>query len=390
MSKKAGVAVLAAIPLAVVGGVAAFVMLLSPSPSDTAAGTCTAPVVAADGQTLPDSIGSYDAVQVRNAAVIVSVAAERGLPPAAAAIAITTAITESGLRNLANEGKFIRPPTSRVMSAAEWDTWRAVATLSLNYPNDGSAPGDWDSVGMFQGRPQAGWGGEGSPEEMVQNLLNPAYTTGRFLDRLVQVEGWETMPAWKAAQSVQISAFPLAYDRHWSDAQMLTQALAGTEVTFEGCTGDAGGATYPGLVTDSGWAAPITGARYTGGFGDVRSGYVHMGSDFAAPLGSPIYAAADGLVTHTSCLAYQGRSPCNVVVDHGTDAAGSRVQTLYVHMFPGQTHVAVGQTVTAGQHIADVGNNGRSSGPHLHFEVWIDGEAVNALPYMRSQGVDLP
>ncbi|GMA33662.1 hypothetical protein GCM10025875_37870 [Litorihabitans aurantiacus] len=374
-----------------VGGVAAFLMLGSPSDTDVAGGSCEAPVVLIDGAELPESIGSFSAVQVRNAAVIVSLAAERDLPPSAAAIGIMTAITESGLRNLANEGKFVRPANSRVMSAAEWDRWRAVAMLSLNYPNDGAAPGDWDSVGLFQGRPQAGWGGQGTDEEIVQNLLNPAYTTGRFLDELVTVEGWETMPAWKAAQTVQVSKFPMAYDAHWEDAQQLTQALTGTEVTFEGCTGDPGAAsTYPGLVADSGWAAPITGARFTGGFGDVRNGYTHMGSDFAAPLGTPIYAAADGLVTHTSCKGFQGRSPCNVMIDHGTDADGARIQTLYVHMYPGQTHVDIGQTVTAGQHIADVGNNGRSTGPHLHYEVWVNGQAVNALPYMRSQGITLP
>lgn len=384
MSSKSTAAIAGALAVVLIpiGAVVGFLTLLSGEDSPDLTASCGAVVV--EGA-LP-AVDGFDDVQVRNAAAIMAAAADRDLPQQAGAIGIMTAIQESGLRNLANRGEFVRPSSSRVMTAEDWAYWRQVAMLSLNYPHDGDAAGDWDSVGLFQGRPQAGWGGVGTPEEMVQNLLNPAYTAGRFFDALVQVPGWEQLEPGRAAQAVQRSAFPDAYAHHWAEAQALAAAVSGLDLT-SACASDA---VYAGLVTDSGWTKPVAGARYTGGFGDLRSGYTHMGSDFAAPLGSPIYAAADGLVVHTSCSGWKGRSPCNILIDHGTDTSGRRIQTLYVHMYPGNTFVSVGQSVTAGQHIANVGSYGNSTGPHLHLEVWIDGEAVDALPYLAAQGVSMP
>ncbi|WP_454301173.1 hypothetical protein [Salana multivorans] len=72
-------------------------------------------------------------------------------------------------------------------------------------------------------------------------------------------------------------------------------------------------------------------------------------------MGSAILAAASGTVTHVSCAWFQGRSPCNMIIDHGTDpATGERVETWYVHMYPAGVFVSVGDVLGAGQHIADV------------------------------------
>lgn len=100
-----------------------------------------------------------------------------------------------------------------------------------------------------------------------------------------------------------------------------------------------------------------------------RNGRVHKGLDIAAPTGTPILAAADGRVTYADWAGTYGML---VVIDHGNG-----VLTRYAHA--SAIHVKAGQTVKAGHHIADVGSTGRSTGPHLHFEVEVRGEAVDPL-----------
>lgn len=92
----------------------------------------------------------------------------------------------------------------------------------------------------------------------------------------------------------------------------------------------------------------------------------HLGTDFAAPAGTPIYAAADGIVRHAG-PGIEGRSNNLIVIEH--EINGERFWTWYIHMFDDGVLVSKGDKVRAGQHIAAVGNNGYSTGPHLHFEV---------------------
>lgn len=101
-------------------------------------------------------------------------------------------------------------------------------------------------------------------------------------------------------------------------------------------------------------------------------GAAHRGIDLAAPLGTPIYAAADGVVALAGPASGFGQW---IVLDHIID--GAKCSTVVGHMFPTGLHVKGGQTVTCGQRIADVGNNGESTGPHCHFEVWAGGTRVN-------------
>jgi murein DD-endopeptidase MepM/ murein hydrolase activator NlpD len=99
----------------------------------------------------------------------------------------------------------------------------------------------------------------------------------------------------------------------------------------------------------------------------------HAGLDFKGPRGAPIYAAADGRVR------FVGRHPAygNVVeIDHGNG-----LMTRYAHM--SAFHSRVGQQVVAGQQIGAVGNTGRSTGPHLHFEVRIHGKPINPRPLLE-------
>ena len=90
---------------------------------------------------------------------------------------------------------------------------------------------------------------------------------------------------------------------------------------------------------------------------------LHAGQDFAAPVGTPIYAVAAGKVV----TAGMDEGVGTVTIEHQID--GQTWYTSYMHMYEDGIYVHVGDTVTAGQLIAGVGNTGRSSGPHMHFEV---------------------
>jgi murein DD-endopeptidase MepM/ murein hydrolase activator NlpD len=101
---------------------------------------------------------------------------------------------------------------------------------------------------------------------------------------------------------------------------------------------------------------------------------MHKGVDLAAPTGTPVYAPADGVVSRASWFSSYG---LYISIEHGAE-----MQTRYGHL--SRLNVADGQMVHKGDVIGFVGTTGRSTGPHLHYEVRVDGEAVNPLPYMQS------
>ena len=109
------------------------------------------------------------------------------------------------------------------------------------------------------------------------------------------------------------------------------------------------------------------GRKSPGGIGSTN----HKGRDYAAGSGTPIYAAASGTVTTVSWNVARGYY---VMVNHGD------LTTLYQHC--SATYVSVGQKVSAGQNIAAVGSTGYSTGPHLHFEVWVGGTPVDPRYYL--------
>lgn len=123
--------------------------------------------------------------------------------------------------------------------------------------------------------------------------------------------------------------------------------------------------------------------RLTSGFG-MRAGVLHRGMDFAAALGTPIYAVADGTVVESrSGVSGFG---CWVWIRHTIN--GERVDSISGHMYPADLLVTAGETVRRGQLIARVGNNGQSTGPHCHFEVWaggrLGGSTVDPAPWLTS------
>ncbi|MFC0203571.1 M23 family metallopeptidase [Novosphingobium soli] len=124
---------------------------------------------------------------------------------------------------------------------------------------------------------------------------------------------------------------------------------------------------------------PLTASRMSSSFGmrehpilGGRRG--HKGVDLAAPVGTPIYATADGTVSRASWFSGYGLF---VSLEHGGE-----MQTRYGHM--SRLNVAEGQRVHKGDIIGFVGSTGNSTGPHLHYEVRVSGEAVNPIPYMQS------
>jgi murein DD-endopeptidase MepM/ murein hydrolase activator NlpD len=121
---------------------------------------------------------------------------------------------------------------------------------------------------------------------------------------------------------------------------------------------------------------PINGARLTSGFGNRRHpvlGYtrMHAGVDFGAPIGTPIYAAGDGIVARAGVMGGYGN-----VVDLDHDATWS---TRYAHISRFAPGLRSGDRVTQGQVIAFSGNTGRSTGPHLHYEVRRNGQPINPM-----------
>lgn len=126
------------------------------------------------------------------------------------------------------------------------------------------------------------------------------------------------------------------------------------------------GGTGQGVVNADGLARPVDKKYPKGSPFGMRDGAMHNGLDIPAPLGTPVYAFADGKVIAAQDSGVIGFGGW-VVLLHSIE--GVEYSTVYGHMFPGQVHVAVGQAVSAGQQIAEVGNAGQSFGAHLHFEI---------------------
>lgn len=135
--------------------------------------------------------------------------------------------------------------------------------------------------------------------------------------------------------------------------------------------------TAPGAGPRGTWGRPIPGTL-TSGFGP-RWGRLHAGVDFAAPIGTPVHAASNGTVTAAGPAGGYGQW---VKIAHP-----GGVSTVYGHI--SRWTVTVGQGVQAGQLIAYSGNEGRSTGPHLHFETHVNGRAVDPVAFYVAHGTPL-
>jgi len=126
-------------------------------------------------------------------------------------------------------------------------------------------------------------------------------------------------------------------------------------------------------------ARPVEAVSLTSGYG-VRSdpfrhgAAMHAGIDLAGPLGTPIYATADGIVSYASWMRGYGNL---IEIAHG-----KAVETRYGHL--SKIYVKNNMRVKRGQLIGLMGSTGRSTGSHLHYEVRLDGRAVNPVPYLQA------
>ena len=212
----------------------------------------------------------------------------------------------------------------------------------------------------------------------------------------------------------------------WANQQRSAGRLTGDPVDLalaayfcgRGCVSDTGGvpsgglaAAYPrdvrgrvpkytlaGIVPAGEWVLPLPAGSYqfTSGFGP-RAGRLHAGIDLAAPTGTPIYAAAAGVVLDASCTSPRCDIPGSVDmpgcgwrvnINHG-----SGIVTRYCHAVA--MAVSAGEQVVAGQVIGWVGSTGNSSGPHLHFETHgnappaTNDTASDPVPFLQTAGVQV-
>lgn len=308
--------------------------------------------------------------QLTHAARIITVGGQTdGVGRPGVTIALMAALTESSLRMLANTGTYPE---------------------SGDYPNDGSGS-DHDSLGLFQMRPQSGWG-------TVTELMDPNYQARAFYGGpagpnypsprgLLDIPGWQQLDPGEAAQAVEVSAYPDRYQNYQPVAETILTALTRPAPTTGG---SSGGVVVP-ETTRVVFPLPEGTWVRTSPFG-WRTDPVtfeqafHSGRDYGAADGTPIYAVADGIVVRAG---YTGSWGGLIIVEH--TIGGERIASYYAHMWEQGIHVSEGMSVTAGQHIGDVGSSGKSTGAHLHLEIRPGGQgqpAIDADQWLTDHGAE--
>ncbi|RWZ50086.1 M23 family metallopeptidase [Labedella phragmitis] len=165
-------------------------------------------------------------------------------------------------------------------------------------------------------------------------------------------------------------------------AEAAAKAAKKAGLSGGGSSGSGGGSAIFGAIAGSGEVRYPLAVTATIGDGFGSRGGAHNGVDMLCPGGTAIGAIADGTV-RISTESYFGYGVA-VVIDHVIN--GKTVSTLYGHMTYGTRSVQVGQKVTAGQIIGQVGSTGRSTANHLHLEVKINGSLVDPMAWLRANG----
>ncbi|MGY1809686.1 M23 family metallopeptidase [Blastococcus sp. SYSU D00669] len=263
--------------------------------------------------------------------------------------------------------------------------------------------------------------GEGGPEEVLQRALTLDLLSDERAETLAEHEVVEAQQqqadqvareavaqrdalARDAATAEQAAAARLtaaqqSYDAAVAEKAAHEAALREAEIALLAATGSSdpdadlaereaaeqaaaqAAAQTVAAAAAGGGAVPPTVGRVTSCYGP-RWGTMHQGVDIAAPIGTPVYAPEGGTVLHAGAANGFGQA---VYVQHGDGSI-----TLYGHV--NRFFVSAGQVVSAGQQIAEVGNKGQSTGPHLHFEVHMGGlyaNRVNPVPWLTARGISI-
>ena len=178
-----------------------------------------------------------------------------------------------------------------------------------------------------------------------------------------------------------LSAEKAALDAQLRDAEIRLLELQGREDAEAAWAQRQAAEEAVGALTVAGGTVPPTSGRVTSCYGS-RWGTLHAGIDIAAPIGTPVYSPEPGVVLQAGPASGFGYA---VAVQHDDGAI-----TLYGHV--NEFFVQPGQVVAAGEQIAEVGNRGQSTGPHLHFEVHHGGlyaDRANPVPWLSARGISL-
>jgi murein DD-endopeptidase MepM/ murein hydrolase activator NlpD len=313
-----------------------------PPASSTGWGSSSTGDVAPAAATAPQSIEipngrggkiTLNEKQIAIATRIITVGRDLGVSDKGLKIALMTALQESVLRMYANS------------SVPE----------SLDYPHD-AVGSDHDSVNPFQQR-VSGWGTVAELMDLDYSIKaffgGPTGPNGGSPRGLLDINGWESLAPGVAAQRVQVSAFPDAYDK-WEPAAEQLIATLGEGITG-GCSGSIEGEIQLPLRSDY---------NMTSGYGPRSSGVPGASTWHAAidlqrwpnPCGDPVYSILPGKVTLSSALWLS--------IEHADGYVVS-----YLHMYKSQRLVDVGDTVEAGEQIGVVGNVPPSGGCHLDLRI---------------------
>lgn len=214
---------------------------------------------------------------------------------------------------------------------------------------------------------------DGAPET-VSALLPVAQTTAATPDATAPAIGGDQLPPNTLSFANALDPASAVDVRSLAKATDMGARLARNAALIDAA--EASGAEDAHVVGNEVFVRPAIGT-FTSGFG-ARWGVVHYGIDIANAIGTPIYAFSDGVVEDAGPASGFGLW---VVLRHpdGTHSVYGHVNRMFVK---------VGEQVRAGERIAEIGNRGESTGPHLHFEVWApDGTKINPLPWLASHGI---
>ncbi|MFF4927379.1 peptidoglycan DD-metalloendopeptidase family protein [Streptomyces griseofuscus] len=252
--------------------------------------------------------------------------------------------------------------------------------------------GDRDSAGLFQQRPSMGWGS-------FAQVTDPHYAAAKFFSTMKEKFGSSnfsyltTVSLVELSHRVQLSGSPSLPGHFELSAARLVAQLAGgqgkhaseydpakdTPKQAEKGTSNQEEPKKDEAVTTppqqpSSWVKPVQAAKGTpfGQKGSMWSSGAHTGLDFPAPQGTPVTAARAGKV---ESAGWNGAYGMSVVIDHGEG-----IKTRYAHL--SATNVGVGQAVSGGANIGNVGSTGNTTGPHLHFEVLANGAQVDPARFI--------